>query len=163
MTPVPVAAGTWASGAAVGAGVGTAVATGAGVAVATGAASGSTGSVATTGATSPVAGARVVVGAGGTIGEFSLLTGEPRSASVVALADTVAYEIEKGAMQLVLDGNPAVAEALSHAAAERRLRSQQSRDARPPEMLAEEHASLADQILAKMGTIFGRKRKPALT
>ncbi|HYC02083.1 MAG TPA: mechanosensitive ion channel family protein [Azospirillaceae bacterium] len=96
-------------------------------------------------------------------GEMSLLTGEPRSASVVALADTVAYEIEKGAMQLVLDGNPAVAEALSHAAAERRLRSQQSRETKPPEELAEEHASLAGQILAKMGTIFGRKRKPALT
>ncbi len=45
------------------------------------------------------------MGPGEFFGEVSLLTGEPRSASVVALGEVEAYEITKGDLAPLLEGN----------------------------------------------------------
>ncbi len=95
-------------------------------------------------------------------GEMSLLTGEPRSASVVAVTDAVAFEIDKYAIEPLLDSNPAAAEILSMAAAERRVASEAARTQMPPEQVAAEQKSMAGKILASMGKFFGRRSKPAL-
>jgi small-conductance mechanosensitive channel len=66
-------------------------------------------------------GARVAVGGPGHVfGEMSLLTGEPRSATVTALVPSVVYEVPKDALAPLLATRPALAEELSEVVARRR-------------------------------------------
>lgn len=96
-------------------------------------------------------------------GEMSLLTGEPRSATVVAVTDSVVFEIDKSDIEQVLESSPQAAEALSMAAAERRLASDAARSSKPPEQIAAERSSMADKILAGMSRFLGRRTaKPEL-
>ncbi len=53
-------------------------------------------------------------------GEMALFTGEPRTASVVALEETEVLEIGHDAMKRVFETNPDLVESLSHIIAERR-------------------------------------------
>jgi small-conductance mechanosensitive channel/CRP-like cAMP-binding protein len=53
-------------------------------------------------------------------GEMALFTGEPRTASVVALEETEVLEIGHEAMKRVFETNPDLVESLSHIIAERR-------------------------------------------
>ncbi len=57
---------------------------------------------------------------GAFFGEMALLTGEPRTASVVADEETEVLEIGHAAMKRVFDNNPDLVESLSHIIAERR-------------------------------------------
>ena len=52
------------------------------------------------------------VGPGEFFGEMSLLTGAPRSASIVALTDAVIYKIEKIHLEPLLKARPRIAETL---------------------------------------------------
>jgi small-conductance mechanosensitive channel/CRP-like cAMP-binding protein len=63
------------------------------------------------------------IGAGGVLGEFSLLTGEPRSATVTVKRDALLLEIGRDALAPVLERRPELVEALGRALAERRARS----------------------------------------
>jgi CRP-like cAMP-binding protein len=63
------------------------------------------------------------VGAGGEIGEFSLLTGERRSATVTVKRDALLLEIGREALAPVLERRPALAEALGRILARRQERS----------------------------------------
>ena len=89
-------------------------------------------------------------------GEMSLLTGEPRSATIMALTDTVAFEIDKEDLLPLLDANPDAAEILAIAVADRRLASAAG-SARRSENVAE-RASLSAKILKKMLRFFGRSQ-----
>jgi small-conductance mechanosensitive channel/CRP-like cAMP-binding protein len=62
-----------------------------------------------------------VLGPGECFGEVSLLTGEPRSASVTARTDCEILEIQKIAIGVILRENPQLAEKLSETLAMRRL------------------------------------------
>ncbi|MBX9732193.1 MAG: mechanosensitive ion channel family protein [Sphingomonas sp.] len=96
-------------------------------------------------------------------GEMSLLTGEPRSATIVAVTDTVAYEIDKTDIEHLLETCPSAAETLSMAAAERRLSSDKARSSKPPEQIEAERTSMAGKILAGMTRFLARKLpKPEL-
>lgn len=57
---------------------------------------------------------------GAFFGEMALFTGEPRTASIVALEETEVLEIGHSAMKSVFDNNPDLVESLSHIIAERR-------------------------------------------
>src|SRR3712207_477285 len=63
------------------------------------------------------------VGAGGVIGEFSLLTGERRSATVTVKRDALLLEIGREALAPVLERRPDLAEALGRILARRQERS----------------------------------------
>jgi small-conductance mechanosensitive channel/CRP-like cAMP-binding protein len=63
------------------------------------------------------------VGAGGEVGEFSLLTGERRSATVTVKRDALLLEIGREALAPVLERRPALAEALGRILARRQERS----------------------------------------
>lgn len=54
------------------------------------------------------------LGPGGFFGEMALLTGEMRSADVVALSDVVAVEIAKDSLQPILNDHPELTGAISH-------------------------------------------------
>jgi CRP-like cAMP-binding protein len=60
------------------------------------------------------------IGEGGFFGEMALFTGEPRTANVVAAAETEVLEIGHDAMRSLFQTNPDLVEALSHAINERR-------------------------------------------
>ena len=64
-------------------------------------------------------------------GEMSLLTGEPRSANVVAESDVVVLEVGRGAFEHILAANPALLEPISQIAAHRQEAQQASRRAQP--------------------------------
>ena len=72
---------------------------------------------------------------GDVFGEMSLLTGQPRSATVVAATDCVVYEIRKQHLDPLLERRPELAEHLATIMADRQLRNAERRrllDA-PPE------------------------------
>ncbi len=79
-------------------------------------------------------------------GEMALLTGEHRTADVIALTDVVAVEIAKDALQPVLLDLPELAAAISAKIVERR----NTLDARRTE-LPDEHASMLSRIKAYFG------------
>jgi branched-chain amino acid transport system substrate-binding protein len=77
-------------------------------------------------------------------GEMALFTGEPRTASVVAVEETEVLEIGHEAMKHLFDTNPDLVEALSHIIAERRIGlTAQKEDA---SRHAEESAGLINSI-----------------
>ncbi len=87
-------------------------------------------------------------------GEMSLLTGDPRSATIMALSETVAFEIDKEDLIPLLDSNPDAAELIANAVADRQLASAEGSQKR--EVVAAERASLAGNILTSMLRFFGR-------
>lgn len=87
-------------------------------------------------------------------GEMSLLTGEPRGATIVAITDVVAHEITKDNMNALLTKRPELAETISKVVAERRVRNSQTMAAATVEERIEETKSLAIQIMAKMKSFF---------
>lgn len=61
-----------------------------------------------------------VLGAGAAFGEFGLLTGEPRTATVRAVTETTLVEIEKGALAPILREQPQLVQELEATMEERR-------------------------------------------
>ena len=68
------------------------------------------------------AGRQVVsqLGAGQYFGEMGLMTGEPRTASVIARSDIECYRLDKQAFQGILEGRPEIAEEIARRMAARR-------------------------------------------
>ena len=62
------------------------------------------------------------LGPGSIFGEMALLTGERRTANVIALTDVTAIEITKSALQPILHGHPGIMKVISSRVTERRMR-----------------------------------------
>jgi small-conductance mechanosensitive channel/CRP-like cAMP-binding protein len=65
------------------------------------------------------------LGPGQFIGEMSLMTGDPRTASCAAIDDVVAYELDHVTFQNLLTARPAIADRMSTLLAERQLHIEQ--------------------------------------
>ena len=83
-------------------------------------------------------------------GEYALLTGEPRRATVRAIGDAVLYRLGERTMREVLHGNPGAAEVLSRAISERI----------PPEFVSSKEEdgttpSLGDRFFGRLRGLFG--------
>jgi small-conductance mechanosensitive channel/CRP-like cAMP-binding protein len=91
---------------------------------------------------------------GEVIGEMSLLTGEPRSATVRAATDVVAYEITKEHVQDFIRRRPEIAETISDIVAERKLRTEQALAAAGAPAGDKARATIADQLLSKIKAFF---------
>jgi branched-chain amino acid transport system substrate-binding protein len=65
------------------------------------------------------------LGSGDIIGEMSLLTGEPRSATVKAVVQVSVIEVTKEALEPVLQAEPALSDAFAQVMLERRLKTEQ--------------------------------------
>lgn len=68
------------------------------------------------------------LGSGQFFGEMSLLTGEERSASVVALSDVECYRLGKAAFEDILIRRPEIADGLAEVLAQRRVELEAARD-----------------------------------
>jgi len=88
-------------------------------------------------------------------GEMSLLTGEPRSATVVAITSAVAFEITHEDLDALFKVRPEIMEKLSEVVAERRLRNIQTSSAMSAKEQDRQIASVAKQLLGKIRTFFG--------
>ncbi|HJT18492.1 MAG TPA: mechanosensitive ion channel family protein [Thermoanaerobaculia bacterium] len=74
------------------------------------------------------------LGPGHVFGEMALLTGEMRTADVVAMTDVVALEIGKDSLQPVLNRHPDLAGAISHQMIKRKEHLDSLRDIAPDEV-----------------------------
>ena len=91
------------------------------------------------------------LGRGQYFGEMSLLTGEPRSATVVAVEDSILFELDRSGVGELFVGHPGLATQLSTVLAERRLQLQAVANADVP---PSDHPE-ANRILARLRQIFG--------
>jgi len=97
-----------------------------------------------------------ILGAGEFFGEMSVLTGAKRSATVYAVGDAVLYEITKQHIARLLDSNPRLAGIMSRTVAERQLRNLAAAVQLPPEVRAEQHKNMVEQLMRSMTKCFGR-------
>ena len=89
--------------------------------------------------------------AGNFFGEMSALTGEPRSATIVAATDALAFEISKENLSALIDARPALAESIARTVTARKLRnSAAAADATNVTTVAEAR-SLTEQLVGKIG------------
>jgi len=95
-------------------------------------------------------------GPGDYVGEMSLLTGEARSATVIAEAETDAIIVPKAAVAEVLLSDPAIMEALSDVLASRVL-ERDAHLAESADQAAARHTGLRDALLARMRQFFGAR------
>jgi len=94
------------------------------------------------------------LGAGSFFGEFSALTGEPRSASVTAACESLLFEIQKDAFASLVATNPDVLEILTHAIVARRSRTADALAHSDAAGANAEDQSFARQLIAKMRSFF---------
>ena len=92
-----------------------------------------------------------VTEAGGYFGEMSLLTGDPRTATVIARGDCVVIEIAADAFRAYVQSRPEVIDQLAEAAAGRRRLLDESRAASTP------HAPEPVSLAQRMRKFFGLK------
>ncbi|HET6468146.1 MAG TPA: mechanosensitive ion channel family protein [Geminicoccaceae bacterium] len=91
---------------------------------------------------------------GSIFGEFSLLTGAPRSATVVPVTDAVTYEIDKALIEPTLKRTPELAEELSRVLAERQARTRELGEPSGVPMPDLPRAS-SHQLLDRLRAFFG--------
>ena len=92
--------------------------------------------------------------AGEVFGEMSLLTGEPRSTTVIAGTDAVVYEITREHVEALLKRRPELAEQISARVAEHRVRSDRALQDSADEELDLAARRLSEQILDQMKSLF---------
>jgi CRP-like cAMP-binding protein len=90
---------------------------------------------------------------GDVFGEMSLLTGQPRSATVIAAIDTVVYEIGKDDLVPVLQRRPEIATALAVLMADRQ-RQNIDRNRALEQDAAEAALPSKDDLLTRIRTLF---------
>ena len=99
--------------------------------------------------------------AGAFFGEMSALTGEPRSATLVAATEVLVFEIAKDDLAALIGSRPEVAELIAQAVTARKLRNAEAAARNGPLTRAAEEKSMTAQLLGRMAAFFGVKPKPA--
>jgi small-conductance mechanosensitive channel/CRP-like cAMP-binding protein len=89
--------------------------------------------------------------AGQFFGEMSLMTGAPRSATVVAASDVECYVVDKDAFQAILQETPELAGAISDILARHQLADEEQAQSAPPT------PAQKNQLLVRIAQFFGIK------
>jgi small-conductance mechanosensitive channel/CRP-like cAMP-binding protein len=87
-------------------------------------------------------------------GEMSLLTGEPRSATVVAQTNAVVYEINRPTIVQLIKQRPEISECMSRAVAQRQINMEQARARIADSDAAAKEQSIAQQLMGRMKSLF---------
>jgi CRP-like cAMP-binding protein len=88
-------------------------------------------------------------------GERGLMTGEPRSADVIAMADSECYRLDKDAFQKVLLARPAIVQELSERLAKRQIELEAARDGLDPSASAARQSSERERLRRAIQSFFG--------
>lgn len=96
------------------------------------------------------------LGAGNFFGEMALLTGEPRTATIIAITESRIYEITKEDIIPLIEKQPEISWALSEVLSERRMMTEFQKHKR--DEVEEDKTRLSTQILAKIQNFFGFKK-----
>ncbi len=87
-------------------------------------------------------------------GEMSLLTDEPRSATVTSVTEIVLYQIRRQHIHDLVHNRPEIAESMTDVAAHRRLQNLNAEMASDSDMPSEEHRNLKSIIMGKLHSLF---------
>jgi CRP-like cAMP-binding protein len=87
-------------------------------------------------------------------GEMSLLTGEPRSATVIAMSDVECFRLDKAAVQRVLAARPELAQQLADLLARRRSALVAARENLDAAALKAREAKDASDLLSRIKHFF---------
>lgn len=93
--------------------------------------------------------------AGNFFGEMSLMTGRPRSATVVALSDVECYRLDKAAFQAVIDERPELAERVAEVLARREVDLEAARESLDEEALRRRRDAAKHDLLSRIRDFFG--------
>ncbi|MEO8875099.1 MAG: cyclic nucleotide-binding domain-containing protein, partial [Polyangiaceae bacterium] len=88
-------------------------------------------------------------------GEMGMMTGEPRSASVVAVTDVDCFRLDKDGFQEIITERPEIAALISKTLAERRVDLIATRDGLDAEAKAARQITEQQRILARVQSFFG--------
>ena len=97
------------------------------------------------------------LGAGDFFGEMALLTGEPRTATVVAVADSILYEITKEDISPLMAKQPEISWALSNVLVRRKQATESA--AAVKQRSSDIDRTLSAQILGKIQKFFGFRKQ----
>jgi len=97
------------------------------------------------------------LGAGDFFGEMGLLTGEPRTATVVAQTDVECYRVGKEEFQQLLEDRPPLAEEVADILARRRLSLNAARENLTAQYPSDTVSLAAGELLKRMRSFFGLK------
>ena len=89
------------------------------------------------------------------VGEMGLLTGQPRTATLVAATDVDCYRLDKDALQHVLDARPDLAVRLSELLTQRRVELEAVREGLSTESRAQRLVASQSEVLGKIRAFFG--------
>ncbi len=90
-------------------------------------------------------------------GEMGLMTGAPRSATVVAATDCTCYRLDKASFEQILHARPSLAEDFSHVMAARRVALDSLRQELDEHAGAQSLAHNQSELLARIRHFFGLK------
>ena len=96
-----------------------------------------------------------ILQAGDFFGEMSLMTGDKRSATVVALEDVECYRLDKDAFHDILRKHPEIAEHISHVLARRRMEHDAAREGLDAEARRLHMQHTQGDIFARISAFFG--------
>jgi small-conductance mechanosensitive channel/CRP-like cAMP-binding protein len=100
------------------------------------------------------------ISAGQFFGEMALLTGQPRSASVIAATDVLGYEVTYDNMKELIHSYPEVLETISQVVVHRHMREKRLLETmQHEEELIEATQNLTDEILTSITRFFGLVRQ----
>jgi CRP-like cAMP-binding protein len=88
-------------------------------------------------------------------GEMGLMTGEPRSATVIAQTDVHCYRLSKEAFQAILHRRPEIVDEISATLAHRRIGLDAAREEASEEALRDRMKSTQNAFLHRMRNFFG--------
>jgi len=94
------------------------------------------------------------LGGGALVGEMSLVTGEPRTASCVALTDVVCRVLARSAFRQLLDARPEVAEMVSAVLAARQAELEGEREGLSAAARARREAETRSRLLSRIRAAF---------
>lgn len=96
-----------------------------------------------------------VIPAGAVFGEMGLMTGAPRSTTIVATADVECYRLDKSGFEDIIRARPELAEAMSHTLAERVRQIEEMQAQLKREDSAASQSAGHAAILTRMREFFG--------
>lgn len=92
--------------------------------------------------------------AGDFFGEMGLMTGEPRSATVVALTDVDCYRLDKETFQQTLQSRPEIAKDISSILARRRVELEAAREGLSEESMRQRMRHHQNDLLKRIQNFF---------